>query len=424
VSDPPVPLKHAGRGRPDPRGGVSGPEHARLAFPPAGTLLWTPRRPGHGAPAPSADGPYELAIERETLAAVLDHVAGDRRESRFGFLLGRLFRCPDTGVHYAVVDRAIPAKEAFSEEAPGAYLLRAWAEAQRELWRHPGVLLGWYHSHRLLGLLLSEGDLDVNRRYFGEPWQCCLLLVPDEARPLGAVFRPGLQEQDGPPGREPTRFWELPGAGRAAGRPSPLDWTNYERADRAASGARGAGPGPGAGVAVETSASTAGEGATRAVPLVIPEDTEEVLPVPPQGRRPKWTTVAGVLVGFLVLAALAVLALVPAPEPSSPSAGVAGPSRPPVSAELARFRGAASDLRAAVDRYEERARDFDAGRIGCDLLTTGYGSVDQAFIRIASARGDLDSQAAAAVSEEFTGLSTEVDDVNRHFDSTRCPRPQ
>jgi len=371
---------------------------------------------------PSADGPYELAIERETLAAVLAHVAGDRRESRFGFLLGRLFRCPDTGVHYAVADRAVPAREAFSEEAPGAYLLRAWAEAQRELWRHPGVLLGWYHSHRLLGLLLSEGDLDANRRYFGEPWQCSLLLVPDETRPLGAVFRPGLPAEDGQQGRQPTRFWELPGGGRTAARPSPLDWTNYERGDEAALGAGG--PGRGAPAAGERPAPAAGEGATRTVPLVIPEDTEESLPVPPRGRRPRWTTVAGMLVGLLALAALIVLVLVPAPEPAPSSTGAAGAARPPVSAEQARFRGAATDLRAAVDRYDERARDYDAGRIGCDLLTTGYGSVDQAFIRLASARGDLDPEAAATASGEFETLSTEVDGVNSHFDSTRCPRPQ
>lgn len=420
-----MPLRDAGRGRPGPGGEAPGPEHVRAAFPPPGALLWRPRRPGREQAEPSADGPYELAIEREALSDVLDHVAGGGRESRFGFLLGRLFRCPDTGVHYAVADRAVPAKEAFSEEAPGAYLLRAWAEAQRELWRHPGVLLGWYHSHRLLGLLLSEGDLDANRRYFGEPWQCSLLLVPDETRPLGAVFRPGMPEEDGPPGREPTRFWELPGKGPAAGRSSTLDWTNYERGDPVGPDVAGAGPDvAGAGPAREAPVPPAGEGSTRAVPLVIPEETEESLPVPPRGHRPKWTTVVGALAGLLVLAALAVLAFVPAPETPSAAAGPAGTARPPVSAEQARFRGAASDLRAAVDRYDERARDYDAGRIGCDLLTTGYGSVDRAFIRLASARGELDADAVASVAEEFAGLSAEVDDVNRHFDSTRCPRPQ
>ncbi|MFO7587003.1 MAG: hypothetical protein R6X22_02930 [Gemmatimonadota bacterium] len=417
MSDAPVSLRDAGRGPPGEEAPDTRISHVRAPFPPPGAVAWTPRRSAGAVPAPSADGPYELVIERAVLAAMRDHVAGEPGESRFGFLLGRLFRCPTTGVHYAIADRAIPARSPFSEEAPGAILLRAWAEAQRDYRRHPGVLLGWYHRHRLLGLLLSEGDLDANRRYFGEPWQCCVLLVPDEARPLGAVFRPGLRVGDGPPGRDPTRLWELPADADDPAR-SRLDWTNYERGDgTSAPAAEAAGGRP---------ARSDGRGPPPRVPrrevppdlrspeigLVLADDSDERrFPRFHRDRR-------GLLAAAAGAALLAVFLLL--------RGTVGGPGGPgPVVAprqSLTDVERSIRGLELALRGYEDRRGDFEAGRIGCDLLAGGYARVDDSFLNLAAevARG-ADTAAARA---RFDELSTAVDDVNRHFDGSGCQRPR
>ncbi|MEJ2483854.1 MAG: hypothetical protein P8049_12280 [Gemmatimonadota bacterium] len=335
---------------------------------------------------PAADGPYEFVIERSALAAMFRHVSegrltGDARESRFGFLLGRLHRCPVTGLHYGVVDTVLPAAEAFAEDAPGAYLLRAWADAQPEFRRHPGVLLGWYHSHHLLGLLLSEGDEDANRRYFGEPWQSCVLFVPDDARPLGSLFRPGI----GAAAREPLTpqpFWELPEEDEPVGR-SALDWTNYEpRRAEPISGLPAPAELPRSGLAADLGLDgrevlVAERPAVGQVEVVV----EAVL----DGRADRE-------LGAAILALIGTVIAVgmrsePTPQVTRPV--TERPSRPVVPPEITRFGEIAAELRLGIDRYDERARDFDLGRIGCDLLTAGYGSVDESFIRLVAMRAQI-----------------------------------
>ncbi|MCL7991020.1 MAG: hypothetical protein M8840_07760, partial [marine benthic group bacterium] len=74
--------------------------------------------------------------------------------------------------------------------------------------------------------------------------------------------------------------------------------------------------------------------------------------------------------------------------------------------------------------YGERANDFDLGRIGCDLLTTGYGSVDESFIRLVAMRSQIAPSPGSELMLQFDQLSQEVDDVNRHFDASGCPRPE
>jgi hypothetical protein len=92
--------------------------------------------------------------------------------------------------------------------------------------------------------------------------------------------------------------------------------------------------------------------------------------------------------------------------------------------DLTRFREIAAELSTSIDRYQERARDFDLGRIGCDLLTTGYGVVDASFIEFVAVRARLEAEQGSEPAQEFDRLSEEVDDVNGHFDASGCPRPE
>ena len=412
VNDRSVSLRDAGRGRPGSTD-ESRDVHVRAPFPVDRAVLWVPRRSPAPEP-PTPDGPYELVFQREVLRDMSRHATGDVRESRFGFLLGRLHRCPDSGVHYALVDRALPASEEFVEEAPGAYLLRAWADAQPEFRRHPGVLVGWYHSHRLLGLLLSEGDMDANRRYFSEVWQCCVLFAPDESRPLGSVFRPGIQETSRK-APDPAAFWEISSDDESAtAGPPALDWTNYEIKRES----------PGAGIPSDGPISEGVRSATPPVSLVIPAESSDSQPLPPRRRIASWTTVFALVAITAMVAIVASVGLRSNAPPPVTRPTIQRPDRPAVSPDLTRFRAIAAELRTSIDRYQERARDFDLGRIGCDLLTTGYGVVDASFIEFVAVRARLEAEQGSEPALEFDRLSEEVDDVNGHFDASGCPRPE
>jgi len=212
-----TPLRHAGHG---PGGGGGTALHHRATLPVDRSVLWTPSRDPGDPGGPAASGPYELFLTRSVVRDIDVHSSTDGRDSHFGFLLGHLYRCPDTGVHYAVADLAVPSAELISEDAPDPFLLTAWADSQAAFREHGGVLIGWYHSHYLLGLILSEGDREMNERYFGEPWQCCVLTVPDPARPMGAVFRPAAAqagaEAEPAPFRELVSVEDIPASGPLA----------------------------------------------------------------------------------------------------------------------------------------------------------------------------------------------------------------
>ena len=55
--------------------------------------------------------------------------------------------------------------------------------------------VGWYHSHTRSEIALSEGDMEIYRRYFPEAWQVALLLKPHAFQPTRAGFF--FREQDG-----------------------------------------------------------------------------------------------------------------------------------------------------------------------------------------------------------------------------------
>lgn len=51
--------------------------------------------------------------------------------------------------------------------------------------------VGWYHSHTRSGIFLSDGDLEIHRRFFPEHWQVALVMKPHTFEParIGFFFR-------------------------------------------------------------------------------------------------------------------------------------------------------------------------------------------------------------------------------------------
>lgn len=407
-----VSLRDAGWG-PDGPSGSRGPTHRRRKLPTGRTVLWSPRGSSGSEfdRRPEGSGPYELFIQRSVIVSINDHVAGTDQDPRFGFLLGHPCRCPATGVHYSVADTAIAADEVLIEEAAGACLIRAWAEARSVFAEHAGVLLGWYHSHHLLGLMLSESDEDANERYFGQPWQASIVVVPDPRHPLGGVFRLHA-DAEAAERRRPSRFYELldrptgaagPGGAADPGGASAVIWTNYEIDRR-----------------------------EPAVVPEIPEGPDEALPfhlvMPGEGpkgdllpatRKRKLLPLLGAFVLVMVIVGLLMVAngLERTPVTMLPQA------RTVRTLVQRQFDEAVDGLDVAIERYDERSADFDVGRIDCDLLATGYAAADASFVRIAASFGPLGAEPGREAQDAYETASANIAVVNTHFDGSGCPRP-
>lgn len=119
-----------------------------------------------------------------------------------------------------------------------------------------------------------------------------------------------------------------------------------------------------------------------------------------------------------------------ASEPGGTAAGEPNPGAtmdeepdPEAAGAGALFVRRADALVAALDRYDERRRQFDQGRLTCGPLRSAHESVDSLFLETAvvfrDRRATLDSSAHA----RFSALADRADDVDRHFDGAGCRLP-
>ncbi len=419
-----TPLRRAAHGS---GGGDDAARHHRAPLPSDRSVLWTPNRDPDTPESPATSGPYEFFLTRSAMLEIGTHVADGEHEPRFGFLLGHLYRCPDTGVHYCVADATVPSSEPFSEDAPDPFLLRAWAGCQSVFRGHGGVLLGWYHSHYLLGLFLSDGDRAANERYFGEPWQCCVLLVPDPARPMGAVFRPSATSDDG--SAEPMPFRELLAQEDvpAAGHPeSAIQWTNY-RPDREVKPVSGMSDPPRRTEAPPATQPVPGVGAS---PAAAGIDVSDRRSEPSRRRLPVWRRwpawlVAAVAVGIGgTLGGLWLAGSGDVPPPVATEVETGEQALPTPSPEVQRFLDAATELQESMLRYGERRQDFDLGRIDCDLLAGGYAGASEASSGMEEAFTALAMEADGELAAEHDRLVEDMNGLQRHFEGSGCPHPE
>ncbi len=390
------------------------PANGDAPFPDVRSVYWTPRGSGLAGSSAVADGGlYEVVITQTVLRGLMEHVRRNGKQAQFGFLLGDLYRCPKSSLQYAVIDSGIPSDEPFSEDAPGRCLETAWSAARERASRHSGVLVGWYHSHHLLGLDESEADREANQRYFAEPWQCGLLVVPDRRDPTGGVYRPGA------PGDEKNRpgpFYEIldESAGRGRAR-TVLEWTNYE-ADRDTEIQR-----------VVPDEIPHAPGPVTGPGLVLTGDSEDRMFPRFTGMFPRLGNIkredvqyAGLVVlllGALAVALMSVRSALRGPAESEPTISV------PVTAPSGPFIEHAGSLDVAMERYGERASDFDLGRIGCDFLRTGYSATDDSFVAMTAEYATLAERSGTREQAIYDRLVSEMNTVNRHFDASGCPRP-
>src|SRR5260221_4161852 len=161
-------------------------------------ILWNPVKK-EGAGRPSGRAPYPVFFQQEAVVALQDHLKASPQQAIFGFLAGTLFRDPETGVLYAVIDKTLRLNQAIYGDKTEVVVARLWDRMQEPLARASGRLLGWYHSHPGQGLSLTTHDVETHVKFFTEPWQVAGLVSPEAGGGFGGVFPPGA----GQAGAEP-----------------------------------------------------------------------------------------------------------------------------------------------------------------------------------------------------------------------------
>jgi len=190
-------------------------------------ILWNPVKK-EGAGRPSGRAPYPVFFQQEAVVALQDHLKASPQQAIFGFLIGSLFRDPETGVLYAVIDKTLRLNQAIYGDKTEVVVARLWDRMQEQLARAAGRLLGWYHSHPGQGLSLTTHDVETHVKFFAEPWQVTVLVAAETEGVIGGFFRSG-SSQAWP--ETPLAFYELlqPDSIRADGKKrSFITWKNYK----------------------------------------------------------------------------------------------------------------------------------------------------------------------------------------------------
>ncbi|MEE9208759.1 MAG: Mov34/MPN/PAD-1 family protein, partial [Gemmatimonadota bacterium] len=189
------------------------------------SVLWEPATKGD-APRRS-NSAYETFLVQRALDVLFSHVWSSPHEtSSFGFLVGDLCECPDSGGRYVIVNTAIPSRFPLKEDAEPQISTEAKIALQLEVDRHKGILVGWYHSHPKGPPRLSNQDLTTHRSIFKEPWHTAVLVTTDPGKPEGAVFCQTDEGMDSQllPFYEQVSNESLMAKGRKRTR---IDWQNF-----------------------------------------------------------------------------------------------------------------------------------------------------------------------------------------------------
>jgi hypothetical protein len=391
----------------DSSGGMA--RFPRQALPTDQAVLW---RPAVQELARPDDAPSLIFIAQRALTAVEDHLVSAPHEALLGFLVGRVFETPETGMPYVIVHGAVRVPQMIVDGASERVVAQSLAAAQRMLPPEDGVVVGWYRSDPTGVLKISADDHAAHVRHFPGPWQVALLLTIRASGTRGGCFRPA-----GEPGSPAPYlpFYELLDADsfRDGWKQPRVAWSNYWSPDPAVWRVRSE---PARAPRVTPSGRPSGAG--RFIPIVEPEDYDTPVRVPRRSGRGVWRWW---LLGFAAVTGAVALGVRlglgplategPLPEPPAATTAPAPAPAPPVASPQT---AAGAAVRQAIAGYRQQASLFAARRTACADLARGLTAVDDAWLRYTLA-------APAAAGGD--SLAADVDQVEGDFERSGCPRP-
>jgi len=194
-------------------------------------ILWNPpAAPGTTSPGKaSSRTPYPIFFQQEAVIALQDHIKSSPTQAVFGFLIGDVYRDPDTGVLYTIIDKTLKLSQAIYGDKTEVVVSRLWERMQEQLKKAAGTLLGWYHSHPGQGGFLTTHDVETHEKFFTDPWQVAILVAAEAGGVTGRFFRSTQGNADWH--KTPLPFYELlqPDSIKPDGKKrSFIMWRNYK----------------------------------------------------------------------------------------------------------------------------------------------------------------------------------------------------
>lgn len=159
------------------------PDHISEPFPVDRLIHWVPKQSSIRLGGGTRD--YSLVITQEVLMTISEHVSEgltydmDRhlKSHRRGFLIGNLYRCPDTERDYVLADEIVTLASAGLGGDLKGFTNDSWAILDKEFGRFRGrLLLGWYESTALL--ILTPEAVATHEKHFPHPWMKALVVDP------------------------------------------------------------------------------------------------------------------------------------------------------------------------------------------------------------------------------------------------------
>ncbi len=378
------------------------------AMPVASSLHWWPVDATAAAQADAAAFP--TFITQGVLAAIHDHIAAGAGAASLGFLSGSLFRAPDTGARYVVIESTLALPWRVAGDRTKLVVLDGFTAVRKELRKDGRQLLGWYHSHLFRDARLSADDVDTHEAFFDQPWQVALVVVPGD-EPLGGLFRSSAGAGWS---SAPQPFYELldDAALLPDGRKvTDLAWGNYRAADPAM--------------------PSWGGPRDRLSPspplLLFPDELEETLS---PAAAPRATGGRGLgrvarFAAYGVVGVLAAAGLVNLSQVMVSRWSARGPAGAPATTSLAaldRVDRAADTLALAVAAFDVRARLFERRQMACPELSRGLVEMEERWIAYNAARKSafvLDSARAVRDRSAYADVTA----VEQRFERSKCARP-
>ena len=377
-------------------------------------ILWTPvSGAAQGLPT------IPIFVTQRALAAVQDHGAATSGACS-GLLTGDLFRSPETGAPFVMVESTIRLPGSAGDDAKTA-LLEGWVVAQDVLRRTGEQLVGWYRLGDDATLGLNRAQAEAHAALFPQPWQI-VITVGSGVTPAGGVYRPSGGNASG---FERLAFYEVldPAAHAAGTARTRVAWANY-RPDRNVSPPA---PAPVVGPpALRASGPVSAPGGARVPPIVFLPDPGDAGHVgrPADGVLRRWLSnprtrrvAAATAVGLaaIVGAARWLRSSSPAPIPT--------PDAPAVAPPLERLDRAADTLGLALAAFDLRARLFASRQMQCPELARGLVLVEERWTAYNAVRKESGVVLDSVRSARDQGLYADADAVERRFERSRCPRP-
>ena len=146
-------------------------------------------------PPASASELYILPGAFEEIKAHIDwrKASDENRYEQGGILIGDVYRDPARGITYGLVRGVIPSPRS-GDETYIQFTQESWLEMYKALDRKKAAtpdggqmrLLGWYHTHPNMRVVMSNVDQNTHRQFFSKYWQFSVIFNPQ--RGIWSVF--------------------------------------------------------------------------------------------------------------------------------------------------------------------------------------------------------------------------------------------